>query len=160
MLIARIQYCDTMKNRTVVVIALCFTFALVSYSNPLSYAINSTPNYGQTQTYIFGCPIYGTCFTPCKTTVTIGNTVTWINKDTREHMISSGSGQSGPDGWFSSPVIFPHGVFSHKFDRKGVFVYFDNMHPYAQGVVIVDSSINSDFVKLQKSYFSDWWCTK
>ena len=159
MLIAFISYYNITKNKTVGIIALCLSTLLITTSMSSSYATAPT-NQAQIQTYIIGCPTYGSCFNPCKTTVTIGNTVTWINKDIREHMISSGSGQSGPDGWFSSPVILSHGVFSHKFDRKGVFVYFDNMHPYAQGVVIVDFSLNSDFVNLQKSYFSNWWCTK
>jgi hypothetical protein len=75
-------------------------------------------------------------------------------------MIISGSGQHGPDGWFSSLVISQHKIFSHMFDRKGVFTYYDGINPYAQGVVIVDSSLHTNFVRLQQSYFSDWWCTK
>lgn len=107
-----------------------------------------------------GCPINESCFIPCQITVAKGDTVTWVNRDTVNHMIISGSGQRGPDGWFSSQVILPHGIFSHIFDRKGAFTYYDNVNTYAQGVVIVDSSLHSNFVRLQQSYFSDWWCTR
>ena len=100
------------------------------------------------------------CFVPCQLTILKGDTVTWINADTVNHMIISGNAQSRPDGWFSSLIISQNGIFSHTFDRKGAFTYYDGMNPYAQGVVIVDSSLHSDFVKLQQSYFSAWWCTK
>lgn len=130
-----------------------FTLLLITASIPLSYA---DLERNQKQAYIIGCPTRGSCFSPCQTIITTGDTLTWTNKDTKDHMISSGSGQSGPDGWFSSTIIIPHGIFSHKFDRKGVFVYFDNMHPYVQGVIIVDSLPQSSFIKMQQSYFSDW----
>jgi plastocyanin len=130
-----------------------FILLLITSSIPLSYA---DLEKNQRQIDIIECPIRESCFSPCQTTITIGDTVIWINKDVKDHMISSGSGQSGPDGWFSSTIIPSHGIFSHTFDRKGVFVYFDNMHPYMQGVIIVDSSLQSSFIKMQQSYFSDW----
>ncbi|WP_101477691.1 cupredoxin domain-containing protein [Candidatus Nitrosotalea bavarica] len=75
-------------------------------------------------------------------------------------MIIGGNGQGGSDGQFSSFIMPQNGIFSHVFDRKGAFTYYDSMNPLAQGVVIVDSSLNSNFVKLQESYFTDWWCTR
>lgn len=101
------------------------------------------------------CPIKKSCFNPCQITVEKGNSVTWINRDTFDHTIISGSGQRGPDGWFSSATIPPNGVFSHMFDRKGAFTYYDGANPNAQGVVIVDSLLHTNFIKLQQSYFSD-----
>ncbi|MDE1770797.1 MAG: hypothetical protein KGI28_09665 [Thaumarchaeota archaeon] len=151
-----------MRNTTVGVIALCFTFVLIANSNPSvqAYSQNNNQESKSHAIYIIGCPLMGTCFIPCQTTVVKGDTITWVNRDTVDHRIISGSGQRGPDGWFSSPVILPHGTFSHMFDRKGAFTYYDSINTYGQGVVIVDSSLNSNFVKLQKTYFSDWWCTK
>lgn len=161
MLIALTRYYNITKSRTVKIIALCFAFVL-STTIPTSYAYSQKNTQGS-KSYtisIIGCPMKESCFIPCQVTVAKGDTVTWINKDTVDHMIISGSGQRGPDGWFSSPVIFSHGVFSHVFDRKGAFTYYDSTNTYSQGVVIVDSSLHSNFVKLQQSYFSDWWCTR
>lgn len=101
----------------------------------------------------------GSCFSPCQTLVLKGDTVTWTNLDSIMHTIVSGSSQSGPDGWFSSSIILPHGTFSHKFERTGAFVYYDILHPYAEGVVIVGSAMNSSYVHLAQSFFSDW-CTR
>ena len=142
------------------IVSLCFFLVLVTIILP-TYAVTQTANQAKSHTiFITGCPTKGTCFHPCQITVTKGDTVTWVNRGTVNHMIISGSGQHGPDGWFSSPVIFSHGTFSHVFDRKGAFPYYDSTNTYAQGVVIVDSSVHSNFVKLQQSYYSDWWCNK
>lgn len=147
-----------MKN---MIMALFFTFVLITII-PTSYADSQTNSHGNKShiIYIAGCPMKKSCFTPCQITIEKGDIVTWVNRDTVDHRIMSGSGQRGPDGWFSSPSIPSNGIFSHTFDRKGAFTYYDDVNPYAQGVVIVDSLSHTNFVKLQQSYFSDWWCTK
>lgn len=144
-----------------VIIALCFALILITTIST-SYAYSQRNIHGSNShtVLIVGCSTKGACFFPCQITVAEGDTVTWINKDIVYHMIISGSGQHGPDGWFSSQTISSHGIFSHVFDRKGAYTYYDNRNTYAQGVVIVDSSVHSNFAKLQQSYFSDWWCTK
>lgn len=96
------------------------------------------------------------CFVPCQKVILKGDTVTWVNLDRTDHMVLSGSGQHGPDGQFSSPIIHQHQTYSHKFDRTGSFVYFDLLHTYTQGVVIVSTSMDSSYVRLQQSFFSDW----
>lgn len=137
------------------IVSLCFILVLVTII-PTTYATSQISNQAKSHIiFITGCPTRGTCFYPCQITIPKGDTVTWANS-TANHMIISGSGQHGPDGWFSSRTIFSHGTFSHVFDRKGAFPYYDGTHTYAQGVVIVDSSIYSNFVKLQQSYYSDW----
>jgi len=83
----------------------------------------------------------------------------WANRDTVSHMIIAGN-DGGPDGQFSSSIIPQNGIFYHEFDRKGAYTYYDSTSPSSQGVVIVDSSPDSDFVKLQQSYFANWWCTR
>ena len=140
-------------------VSLCCFLVLVTII-PTTYATQTTNQAKSPTIFITGCPTKGTCFYPCQITVVKGDTVTWVNRGTVNHRIISGSGQHGPDGWFASPAIFPYGTFSHMFDRKGAFPYYDTTNTYAQGVVIVDSSVHSNFVKLQQSYYSDWWCNK
>ncbi len=161
MLIGLGPYHNIMKSITGQIIALCFALVLVT-TTPTTYAYSQTNSQASKSHIIFitGCSMKRSCFIPCQITIPKGDSITWMNRDTINHMIISGSGQRGPDGWFSSQVIFSHGTFSHVFDRKGAFTYYDSTNTYSQGVVIVDSSIRSNFVKLQQSYFSDWWCTK
>ena len=106
--------------------------------------------------FIVSCESNNSCFIPCQTTIVKGDTVMWINLSSEFRMITSGSGQRGPDGWFSSSIIPPHGTFSHTFDRTGSYIYYDNLHPYGIGVIIVGSTLDSPYVHLQQSYFSHW----
>ncbi len=135
--------------KTATVIVSCFVLLIMTNFYSLAFGVQ-----GKTVS-IIGCG-NGSCFVPCKLTILKGDTVTWVNMDSVTHMVISGSGQRGPDGWFASNYIPQHRAFSHKFDRVGSFVYFDLLHPYVQGVIIVGPSIDSPYVHLQQSFFSDW----
>ena len=139
-----------------IVIFSCLLVVLIT-NVPVSSAFVEKQNQSSktNQVYIQGCE-KGYCFSSCQIVVLKGDTVTWTNLDDITHMIVSGSSQNGPDGWFSSSYILPHGTFSHKFERTGAFVYFDLLHPYTEGVVIVGSAIDSSYVHLAQSFFSNW----
>lgn len=127
----------------------------------LSYNVSGTVAFADVQNpkdtiFITDCSSTGACFSPCQITILQGDTVTWVNSDSLIHMVASGSSQSGPDGWFASSIISPHGTYSHKFDRTGPFTFFDNLHPSSSGVVIVGKTLNSAQTRLQQSFFSDW----
>lgn len=77
------------------------------------------------------------CFAPFETKVTKGGTVTWINKDSAKHAIASGNIKSGTDGKFDSGLIDADGKFSQKFDQAGTYEYFDTIHPWMKGKVVV-----------------------
>ncbi|MHB8546799.1 MAG: cupredoxin domain-containing protein [Nitrosotalea sp.] len=130
-------------------------FLVYNTTGSIAYADVQTPT-NETTVFITDCGTAGTCFSPCQITIVKGDAITWINSGSSTHMITSGSDQSGPDGWFASSFIAPHGVFSHKFDRVGPFTYFDNLHPSSAGVVIVEKTKDSAQDHLQQSYFSDW----
>lgn len=138
-----------------IVVFSCLLVVLIADIPMSSAYAEKQKSSGTNQVYILGCE-KGACFSPCQTVILKGDTITWANQDGITHMIVSGSGQNGPDGWFSSSFIPPHGTFSHKFERTGAFVYYDVLHPSAQGVIIVSSSMNSSYVYLAQSFFSDW----
>ena len=139
-----------------IVIFSCLLVVLIA-NIPISSAFVEKQNQSSktNQVHILGCE-KGACFSSCQTIILKGDTVTWTNLDSITHMIVSGSSQNGPDGWFSSSYISPHGIFSHKFERTGAFVYYDILHPYTQGVVIVGSAIDYPYVHLAQSFFSNW----
>lgn len=139
-------------------IVICSCLLVILIANiPVSSAYVEKQNQSSktNQVYILGCG-KGSCFSSCQIIVLKGDTVTWTNLDSITHMIVSGSGQNGPSGWFSSSFIPPHGTFSYKFERTGAFVYYDILHPYTEGVVIVSSAIDSTYVHLAQSFFSNW----
>src|SRR5574340_236498 len=142
-------------RRLVVLVSVLLVILIVNIPTSFAYVEKQNQPNKTNQVRIIACE-KGSCFSPCQTMASKGDTVTWTNLDSTTHMIVSGSGQSGPDGWFSSSFIPPHGTFSYKFERTGAFVYYDVLHPSAQGVVIVSSSMNSSYVYLAQSFFSDW----
>jgi plastocyanin len=67
---------------------------------------------------------------PNSLTVPIGTNVTWINKDTEEHTVSSTAGLFGG----SMPIL---ASYSFMFTQPGTYTYFCEPHPIMLGVIIV-----------------------
>ena len=81
----------------------------------------------------------------------IGDSITWHNNDKEGHTVTSGegSGRFGwmsddfgtPDGYFDSGRFMPGESWSFKFEKSGTFPYFCTIHPWMEGVVIVEKPI-------------------
>jgi len=83
--------------------------------------------------------------------ITVGDSITWTNDDREGHTVTSGEG-SGRFGWMSNNFGTPDGGFdsdrfnpgeswNHKFENSGTFPYFCIIHPWMEGVVIVEREI-------------------
>mgnify|MGYP003351678522 CR=1 FL=1 len=84
------------------------------------------------------CEKANTCFVPSEVKITKGGTVTWVNKDSGSHTVLSGNIKTGPDNKFGTTDVLPKdGSFSQKFDKAGTYEYFDIVHPWMKGKVIV-----------------------
>ena len=70
-------------------------------------------------------------FTPPRTAVPAGATVTWTNHDDVPHNVVS------TDRQFKSPVLDTDGQFSHQFDAAGTYKYFCSLHPRMTGEIVV-----------------------
>jgi plastocyanin len=82
-------------------------------------------------------------YAPNPIEVNVGDTVTWTNRDSQPHTVTSGS-NGQPDGNFDSspglnPIMAPQGTFSHTFETAGEFPYYCGLHPNMVGTVIVAS---------------------
>ena len=80
-------------------------------------------------------------FAPNPVNANVGDTVTWTNKDTTPHTITSGSGGQ-PDGKFDSspnfnPLLAPQQSFSHTFTEAGDYPYYCGLHPNMVGTVTI-----------------------
>ena len=83
-------------------------------------------------------------YDPNPVKVKVGDTVTWTNKDSQAHTVTSGTDYSDPNigkAFDSSPglktLLSPNQTFSHKFDTAGEFPYFCELHPTMVGKVVV-----------------------
>ncbi len=90
-------------------------------------------------------------YDPPVISITVGDTITWYNDDREGHTITSGegSGRFGwmndnfgtPDGDFDSERFMPGESWAIKFEESGTFSYFCTIHPWMEGIVIVEKEI-------------------
>jgi len=90
-------------------------------------------------------------YDPPQLFVTVGDTVTWYNDDKEGHTVTSGEG-SGRFGWMSDNFGKPNGIFdsgrfmpgeswSYKFEESGTFSYYCTIHPWMEGILIIEKQI-------------------
>jgi len=84
-----------------------------------------------------GCEETNKCYDPHTATVAVGGKVIWTNDDLATHTVTSGVPDGGPDGAFDSGIFMPGAEFSHVFEEAGEHPYFDLLHPWMKGVVVV-----------------------
>ena len=116
-------------------------------SNSTSSAGNSTSSAGGTSVSIVpnASTLADKAFSPNPVSIKVGDTITWTNKDTIFHTVTSGTGPSDPakgkefDSGLSGPsALTTQGkTFSHKFTTAGEFPYFCELHPTMVGKVSV-----------------------
>jgi 3',5'-cyclic-AMP phosphodiesterase len=70
-------------------------------------------------------------FAPVTTSVPIGSTIRWTNRDDVPHNIVS------TEQKFRSPVLDTDEQFSHRFDAPGSYKYFCSIHPTMTGRIVV-----------------------
>jgi plastocyanin len=70
-------------------------------------------------------------FGPATITVTVGTTVTWINRDDIPHTVASDGKE------FKSKALDTDEKFSYTFSKAGTYTYFCSLHPKMTGKVIV-----------------------
>src|SRR5919108_6562462 len=80
-------------------------------------------------------------YSPNPVNVHVGDVVTWTNRDSLPHTVTSGI-NGRPDGRFDSspnfnPVIAPAATFNHTFTEAGGYPYYCALHPNMVGTVIV-----------------------
>ena len=76
--------------------------------------------------------ISGFAFVPSTLTVSVGTTVTWTNKDSAPHTVTSN------DNLFESGNLAKDATFSYTFEQKGTFNYHCKIHPSMTGKIIVE----------------------
>jgi plastocyanin len=74
-------------------------------------------------------------FSPSSFAAKAGTTVTWVNKDSTGHTVTS-VGSS----LFDSGVIPLGGTFQFTFTQPGTYQYYCTIHPWMKGTVVVTSS--------------------
>ncbi len=83
-------------------------------------------------TIVPNAPSLAMAFTPQNFTISVGGTVTWVNKDTTGHTVTS-----NVTGLFGSPLLSVGETWSHTFSQAGTHYYHCTPHPQMWGVIVV-----------------------
>lgn len=75
-------------------------------------------------------------FAPASLEVARGTRVTWTNRDSTGHTVTSGTNRS-PDRRFASSTIAQNGTFFFTFGEAGTFEYYCEFHTQMTGARIV-----------------------
>lgn len=75
--------------------------------------------------------IYGSGFSPRSVTVTQGDTVAWVNRDSANHQVLANGGR------FVSPILKKGQKFSYTFTTVTAYGYKDELHPKLTGKITV-----------------------
>ncbi len=93
-----------------------------------------------------GCVKTDSCFSPSNIIIGHGTTVTWKNEDDVTHTVLSGIPTTGPEGIFEDDEILSGETFSYTFESTGIYQYFDVLHPWMVGVILVKDSSDSSVI--------------
>ena len=79
------------------------------------------------------------CFIPATVTIGVGGQVTFANNDSAAHTSTAGTPADGPSGvWDSSLVMVGQSYTTPALD-EGEYPYFCMVHPWMEGLVIVEA---------------------
>lgn len=91
-------------------------------------------------------------YEPSQKIVLVGDNIIWYNSDKESHSVTSGEGPGRfnwmnnkdfgePDGIFDSGLFKPSESWNHTFEEAGIFSYYCIIHPWMEGLVIVEKVI-------------------
>ena len=77
------------------------------------------------------------CYIPSTATVDVGGKVIMSNPDTAAHTFTAGTPEDGPSGEFDTGLLMAANSFEYSPDTVGEIDYFCMVHPWMQGVIVV-----------------------
>ncbi|MFB5602863.1 MAG: PEFG-CTERM sorting domain-containing protein [Candidatus Nitrosomaritimum aestuariumsis] len=129
-----------MKTITIGSFFVLFAIASGMVTSP-AFADHATASVSTPQgTSVPGCEATNECYIPYEVTVDVGGVVTWTNDDSAAHTVTGGSAADGPSGVFDSGLFMAGTTFEHKFEATGEFPYFCMVHPWMEGIVVVQEA--------------------
>ena len=80
------------------------------------------------------------CWTPNTATVDVGGKVIFSNTDTAAHTFTAGTPADGPSEEFDTSLLSAGDSFEWTADTAGEIAYFCMIHPWMQGLIIVQEA--------------------
>lgn len=115
-----------MKIKKYMLICMALILVLGAFSGCGSSNTAQTPDPAATGNTVI---MQDHTFTPAEITIKKGETVTWTNKDSAKHDVTSDT--------FKSDLLAQDQSFEQTFNDVGTFEYSCTPHPYMKGKIIV-----------------------
>jgi len=103
---------------------------IIEYLDGKEITVTASSTHGVNE-----CRYPNTCYTPNVVTVNVGQTVVFLSKSS--HTFTSGTIDTAPDGTFDSGFL-SGSSFEYTPDTVGEFPYMCMLHPWMQGLLIVE----------------------
>ncbi len=130
--------------KTIAIGSFLVLFALVAtFSAPTAFAEMTASVSIPAGSGVPGCEETNECWMPAEVTVDVGGEVTWTVDDAAAHTVTSGtpSDADSVGAMFDSSLILQGTSFSWTFEEEGTVDYFCIVHPWMQGMVIVQEAM-------------------
>jgi len=134
-----------MNNKTVS--SLFVLFAIVSIGMTAAPGAFAEHSMNATVENAEGSSVPGCepdCFIPATVTIGVGGMVTFANNDNAAHTSTAGSPADGPSGAWDSSLVMPGSAYTTGALDAGEYPYFCMVHPWMEGLVIVEEESHDD----------------
>ena len=84
------------------------------------------------------------CFIPATVTIGAGGMVTFANNDSAAHTSTAGTPADGPSGVWDSSLVMMGAAYTTPALEAGEYPYFCMVHPWMEGLVIVEEESHDD----------------
>ena len=84
------------------------------------------------------------CFIPATVTIGVGGQVTFANNDSAAHTSTAGTPADGPSGVWDSSLVMMGAAYTTPALEAGEYPYFCMVHPWMEGLVIVEEESHDD----------------
>ena len=128
-----------MKTKTIGSLFVLFAIASMAAAVPSAYADHAKVVVENAEGSMTpGCE--PDCFIPATATIDPGGEVVFTNNDIAAHTSTAGTPIDGPSGVWDSSLVMPGSSYSVTLDEAGEYPYFCMVHPWMEGLVIVEDS--------------------
>ena len=121
-----------MKKRLVISLVILLIVIAVVIGIKMMNAPIKMNNINNTQNSANNIQISGYAFNPSTLTINVGESVSWINKDTMAHTVTSDTGTE-----LNSTPISNGRSYTHTFSTAGTFSYHCTIHPSMKATIVV-----------------------
>ena len=134
-----------MNNKTVS--SLLVLFAIVSIGMTAAPGAFAEHSMNATVENAMGSSTPGCepdCFIPATVTIGVGGMVTFANNDSAAHTSTAGTPADGPSGVWDSSLVMMGAAYTTPALEAGEYPYFCMVHPWMEGLVIVEEESHDD----------------